>query len=84
MVETLKRAFPSLSVFATQPFFRSRVVLTHFPGGSPRRVRAPDLFGDESVGNVVERVRVRTGAAVPALVERGDRADVGGLEFEVK
>src|SRR5215210_47414 len=52
-------------------------------GGSPRRAR-PRPGRGKSAGDVSERVRVRTGAAVLTPVERGDRLHVGGLELEVE
>src|SRR3712207_2448835 len=48
------------------------------------RVLASDLFGGESAGDVSERVRVRTGAAVLPSFERSDRVYVTGLELEVE
>src|SRR5215204_5852087 len=47
-------------------------------------VATVDVFGGESAGDVGERVGVRTGAAVLASVERGDRVHVAGLELEVE
>ena len=47
------------------------------------RVHAPDPFADELARNVCELVRVRTGAADLALVERTDHVRVIGLELEV-
>lgn len=41
-------------------------------------------LSDGSVGDVVERVRVRTGAAVLTPVERGDLFYVTWLELEVE
>src|SRR5919202_4795030 len=47
-------------------------------------VRVPEKYASESAGNVGERVRVRTGAAVLAPVERGDLIHVALLELEVE
>ena len=80
---------------AKEPAIRDEVCLSPSSmgwnrSGAQRKRRNPtssaylEKYEYELVGNFSERVRVRTGAAVLAPVERGDLVHVVGLELEVE